>query len=230
MINNEFSNPKYEAVYNFLLNRYPKTRTNRHSDLTHLLTLESSFCLTSVYRNGTTSLLRDFVEQKNGVYYDAQSGEIDSLPKLEELLENGSTPIIIDEGAALFLEIPEASALSALYRYSAHRQIGIRLHPEYIHLAEALRERDFEIVEIGKILYAEFKAIMDKQCDAISYAFPEKYIQDAHTHYECLALSLYYLGEAFKLLVQNPGKMPTHQEIDAIMKRDYKHVKAREQL
>ena len=74
------------------------------------------------------------------------------------------------------------------------------------------------------------KAIMDKQCDAISYAFPEKYIQDAHTHYECLALSLYYLGEAFKLLVQNPGKMPTHQEIDAIMKRDYKHVKAREQL
>ncbi len=220
-----FDNPLHKGVYYYFATAYPKQKTDRISDLTYLLALEASFCLFSPYRNGTTTLLRDFTQQKNGIYFDAQSLGVDSLSKLEALLEDGVNPLVIDEGTVLFSLVPQTSALPVLYTHARRRQIGIRFHPEKYSLTDDFRDHGFEIVEMDKMPYAEFKEMIDRKMSSIHYAFPETYVQYAHAHYDCLALSLYYVGEAFRLLVQNSGKMPTEQELDIVMKRSWKFVK-----
>src|SRR3989338_618358 len=84
-----------ERLYRELRRTLPLPHTERQSDLQSLLQVKDSFCLYSLERNGTTTILRDFAAQKGALYLDAMEGGLYSPSDLDARV--GDSAFILDE-------------------------------------------------------------------------------------------------------------------------------------
>ncbi|MBI2151858.1 hypothetical protein HYU21_03985 [Candidatus Woesearchaeota archaeon] len=93
----------------------------------------------------------------------------------------------------------------------------MRLHPEGYHLLEYLEKNNFKVVEIGKISYEEFKTGCEKELNKAEMSFPSKYLEFAHKNYNCLAESILYIGEAFRMFIEEerePSLVDVKQSVE----------------
>ncbi len=216
-------NPSYQRIDENLSTRYPLKKTDRKLDLNRLLNLKSSFCIFSKHRNGITTLLKDFAIRVNGIYIDSMSlSRGDEAEQLERIVGSENRPFLLDDAVVLFKRLGEYErAITYLQRKSEKMQVGIRLHPESNSLKDDLKRRGFEIVELGKISYEEFKAIIDSQFAGTGFLFPERFVQYAHTNYEELGKSTLYVAEAFRTLIENPSTKVSEREVQKSVESKY---------
>lgn len=215
-------NPVYGEIYNNLATRYPKEGTDRKSDLNHLLSLQGSFCIFSDYRNGTTTLMIDLARRVDGIFVDSMSFcEGEEIEQLEKLLGNQDNPLLLDETTVFFRRLGYENAIEYLQKQSKKRQVGLRLHPENYSLRDDMAERGFQIVEIGKISYLEFKAIFDSRFEGTDFLLPEKFIKYAHNTYDLLAESVWYVAEAFRLMVEHPERKLSEADVKKTVELRY---------
>ena len=198
-------NTAYAQVYDYFAHRLPKNKTDRITDLNRLLGINGSFAIFSEYRNGTTALMREVARRKGGIYVDAHgliTGK--EVQELEQRIGIGGSLVLLDESTAFFKRLGDdyETAVNYLQQLSERRPIGLRLHPPSYRYKEDLCARGFEAIEIGKIPYEELKAICDTKFGSIEFPFPEKFIQYAHASYNQLGKSVRYIGEAFRLIVE----------------------------
>ena len=199
--------------------RYPKEKTDRTSDLRNLLSMDRSFCLFSIPRNGATTLLVEYTKTKGGIYVDCMGlSEYSTHEDLESKIGLENSPLVLDEAVVMFRKLGGyGNAMDYLQRLSEKRQLGLRSHLECDQHNGDLTQRGFEIVEMGKMPYAEFKLIFDVEFGNVGFSIPERFIQYAHAHYDPLMHSIRFVAEAFKLLVENPDKDVTEKEVNEII-------------
>lgn len=225
MLNDPFPE-RYGLVLNYFRTLFPRDQSNRLYDLDRLLSLDSSFCLFSDYRNGTTTLLHHLARVKQGKYIDAMSlpstSRKDPITVLEA--EIGTAPLVIlDETATLWNKLGHDESgltntqgyelgMEYLQRLTATRQVGLRIHPKDEYRLDDLSIRGFSTVHLAKIIYAELQAIVEQQMGSIGFAFPEEVVLFAHKRFTTLSAQLQYIGCAFELLITNP-EMATKKNI-----------------
>ena len=212
-------NPAYERAYGNLVTLLPKGKTDRRSDLNNVLGVDGSFCLFSVPRNGTTTLLREYTRTKEGIYVDCYGLSDDSvIEDLEAKIGLTNSSLVLDEAIVMFRKFGSyGTAMDYLQGLAEKRQLGLRLTPKCNQHKEDLTQRGFEIVEMGKMSYAEFKLIFDSEFGDVGFSIQERFIQYAHTNYDALAKSVHFVAEAFKLFVENPEREITEDEVKEIV-------------
>src|SRR3989344_4340834 len=205
----------------------PRESTDRRSDLEHLSSLNGSFSLYSISRNGATTLLREFARDKKGSILDCQNYY--KIRDLNEDLALESSPLILDEATALFFQIQDRGrgsrkVMDYLEELSSIRPVGLRLHPECKPYKDELRARGFEIVDLKKIPYHEFRAIFDQKFKGLDFTIPEMIIESAHTNYDALTKSTLFIAEAFRLLAIDPTRRLTEREVKLRVENKYKEI------
>jgi len=141
---------------------------------------------------------------------------------LEEIVGSEDNPFLLDETVVFFERLGGyEKAMDYLQIQSEKRQVGLRLHNGSNQNRDDLRKRGFEIVEIGKIPYAEFKAIFDSHFEGTGFSLPERFVQYGHTTYDLLAESVWYVAEAFRLLIENPETELSETKVKESVEKQY---------
>lgn len=184
-------------VYQSLVTLRPKQKTSRIKDFSRLSKLEKSFLLVSPRRNGTTTLFKELVRSKDGIYFDGHDS--DHTP--ERILATPQNLILIDEFNAFaeyrFGELSQV--FDYIKRLSQNKQVGLRVHLDMEDVFSSGLP-DFDLVRLGKISYEELVSIVNKDLRAKGYEIPERVICEAHEIYEALCYQVRYIGTAFKMI------------------------------
>jgi hypothetical protein len=218
--------PEMYEVYSKLSWRFPIDNTDRKSDLERLMSIEGSFVIHSVARNGMTSLMNSLAKSNNGHVKHHYTNKEGIVTNIENEIESnvGKGLIMLDESGVIYRTLGEQSAFDYLSELSTRKRIGLRLHtnkPKDALRVQQLGEFGFEVIEIGKMPYDEFKGIFDEAFSGIDFYMPERFIRYAHTKFERFHYQLLYVTKAFKELIENPGVNFSELEME---KRTYWNV------
>ncbi len=199
-------NSVYSEIYWHFNRRLPKKITDRVWDLNRLLKIQVSFCLFSEPRNWTTTLLEDFCSRVDGKFIDCMWLK-DWSEENQIILKTGNWkyPVVLDEVSCLFWRIKDyRRTIDFLVKLSEQRQIWLRIHPANYNCKEDFIKAWFNIIELNKIPFDEFRNSVYSKFEKIDFEFPEKFVIFAYNEYKNMGFCFWYIAEAFNLYLENP--------------------------
>lgn len=205
-----------QNTFNDIAYRMPRSTTDRKKDLANLLSAEESFIILSDYRNGTTTLMKDFVSRVDGILVDAMIlEEGNEIVEINRRLATNNKLFLLDEVGVFFRRIGDIDlAINFFHWLSKNRQVGLRLHLEYLDQANKLSKKWFEIIKIEKIPYDELIMFYNSKLDEEEFLLLEKYIKYAYETYYSVAKIVWFIGQAYRLIfIDNEWKMPSLKEV-----------------
>lgn len=203
----------------------PLDRTERTSDLLHIMSLDSSFAIFSLPRQGMTTLLKNYAQRKQGIWIECPlllSRPGRETGYLEEMIQGITGPILLDEARILsdFLGNPN-SVLDYLGTISNGRQLGLRYHNGCGDYREPLIQRGYTIVDIGKISYDKFRNIFSSRFGNRDISELDRFIQFGYHSYEELAKSVIYVAEAMSMMLDKKGTELTEIDVKTNIEMNY---------
>jgi len=215
-------NPLHQALYNSFSSTYSREESMRIKDLRHLSSLNSSFIIYSDCRNGATTLMNNLAKRTGATYVDASDlikGK--EIEQLKSLLNERNNHLLLDE-ASYFLRRLEilAQPLDYFIQTTVTARLGLRLHQSHYSLKEWFLKQNFEIIELGKIPYEDFKNGCKKEFQKVNFFLDSKYIEHAHENYANLAESIWFIGETIRVVAEEERE-PSFFEIDKNIREKY---------
>lgn len=206
-------NDKLQELIHYFGYRYSRDISDRKSDLQRLASIESSFILLSMGRNGTSTLFKNLSTVKNGnvIHYSS------SFENINSKIESQDKPLILIDEALYSYNHYDSKEVNEFYvDLSRQKQVGLRIHPKTdTKNLKYLRDNGFTIVEIGQTPFTEFETSVLSKCREFDIDVPEKMIEEAYSRFNVLAPLYYFVSEYFKTMMEKPDNVSS----DDVMKQ-----------
>ncbi len=207
-------NPEYEEVFQNLCQLRPVRTTDRKRDLVKLTQIEKSFIIQSVARNGTSSLLKNLAQIKNGDYVDCY--EFRSFEKCREYSRTGKAKLIIYDEAIKYLGKHCPEGVSFFEELAKEKQVGLRIHPKIDkRILDGFVSNGFELFNLEQISLEEYKELVDSKFREIGIKIPDEIIVEANSRFNALCPSNRFIACYFQTMIEEPEKL----FIDYVLKK-----------
>ena len=182
--------PDYQTAMNRLGYRLPREVSHRVFDMEQLLSTDRSFSISSIPRNGTTTLMKDYAKRKDGHYICCH--EKTTISSIEHRIGNTTTPVMLDELFYL-LNNSGLDIMIPLLDLAKKRQVGLRLRHKSSGINDFIMRHGFPEIKVGKIPRNEFQAIYEWGVQGTGIEIPERLIQAAYDGDDSLYYNISFL-------------------------------------